>query len=709
MAFGNLTIDASKLRRIPVRDRAAIASSPYGSEIFGNLSPIDIAKLFPSYYKEKLNAMAGERSGFGNAALSTVKFGGGSGGTGFSGGATGKSGGGGSGTAVAAPPARPEYIESLIQIGGGTTKKINQSPFFDAIMKSEGTSPEQTAAKGFANPFDVVLGYGAYGMPEKPITEMSIGELYQFQRNVLLPNKLNSSAAGAFQIVSRNIVGADGELSVFMKRAGLSLNDKFDENAQRRLAWEIYKEQGLGAWEGLKLHPDLWQQAQQAAEHVRIDEIESDTSGVSSGTIDGTQPIDGENPANETGVEPLRQPFDPSMLDQLDPRLKQFYSTATDAEKRALERAIEKLGIDGVQEHMKKFPGRSADSVTAGLLENVIEEQQQVAGVRKGAITANLKESLSYAAEQAGDDKYRIEVRVTSGGQRMEGAPGAKGSHRHDDGGAADFNAYLVDRETNQKILLDPRNPDHIPYISRMTTEFSRVHPSAGVGALYMDDPTKIHFGGDDVSEDGGRARGPMAYEGPDWFRKSHAQGIEQRTQDEKDGRSAIDEWRQKKIEAASSTVAQPVPEQSVTPPAAPTAAPVSETATEDLKKAEDPVPQRITGGDVNVDPKEEYSVIHRESGKNVADIGPGEQLKLPDKGSEGQVSNAGETKAKETEQKSTMQPQNMYAMRSSSSSPTPTPAEYVTEIDHAPRSPSFQRAVSNPGHYEKYQGQDVA
>lgn len=213
----------------------------------------------------------------------------------------------------------------------------------------------------------------------------------------------------------------------------------------------------------------------------------------------------------------------------------------------------------GIREAYNQASPTSSDAVidpTNDLYGNVIEMQRKVAGIRKGDIKTELKKSLSYAAEQSGDDEYQVDIVVTSGGQRMEGAEGDTGTHRHDDGGAADFNAYLVNRKTKERILLDPRKEEHVPYLTRLTTQFSRVHPSAGVGALYMNDPTKIHFGGDDVSEHGGRARGPLAYAGPDWFKEAHAAGIAQRAADIESKVDPLKEWSAKKEEQLKQKIA---------------------------------------------------------------------------------------------------------------------------------------------------------
>lgn len=116
----------------------------------------------------------------------------------------------------------------------------------DTIMQAEGTAQ--------ANGWNTILGDRPGGgnslgvTPPKPITQMTLGELYNFQRNVLLPasGKLNSTAAGGLQITSENI-----------KRFGKVLGDnwqnqKFTPENQIKIAEAIHAEQGYGAWEGLK-------------------------------------------------------------------------------------------------------------------------------------------------------------------------------------------------------------------------------------------------------------------------------------------------------------------------------------------------------------------------------------------------------------------------------------------------------------------------
>ena len=113
---------------------------------------------------------------------------------------------------------------------------------------------------------------------------------------------------------------------------------------------------------------------------------------------------------------------------------------------------------------------------------NLVEEAQaRVAGTRKGKLDPRLREALEGAAEASG-----VRIRVTSGGQRMHGAPGHTGSHRHDQGKAADVD--VIDPKTGKVLpLSDPRR-------LKVLEEAAR-RGAGGSGARYMDDPNKIHMG----------------------------------------------------------------------------------------------------------------------------------------------------------------------------------------------------------------------
>ncbi len=136
----------------------------------------------------------------------------------------------------------------------------------DAIIAAEGT------AKGGRDPFNTVLGYGKYGTPSKPLTEMTLREAYAFGREVRRRHG-SSSALGAFQIVGQTMK------DVGIPDTGLTWDDKFTPENQMRMAQAIRRRQGLGAWEGFKNHPDQLAKARRGGRYDLPSASRADGSG----------------------------------------------------------------------------------------------------------------------------------------------------------------------------------------------------------------------------------------------------------------------------------------------------------------------------------------------------------------------------------------------------------------------------------------------
>jgi hypothetical protein len=153
------------------------------------------------------------------------------------------------GVAPVAEPAvnAPTHPGNMAGLNGLAGANSGESALHKGIIGAEGT--DKYAQHGFNSPYDVPLGYGQYGRPSKPLTDMTLGEVYGFGRGVRAQHG-SSSAVGAFQITGRT-------MKDFMAKAGLSWNDKFTPANQRKLADAIHKGQGLGAWEGFKHNPAL--------------------------------------------------------------------------------------------------------------------------------------------------------------------------------------------------------------------------------------------------------------------------------------------------------------------------------------------------------------------------------------------------------------------------------------------------------------------
>lgn len=141
---------------------------------------------------------------------------------------------------------------SSAALGGGGFRGTGDYAL-DAIIRAEGTARGRGGKP--ADPFQTVLGYGKYGTPPKPLTDMTLQEAYRFGQDVVRPahradkGGQGSSALGAFQIVGST-------MKAMMARAGLGWDDKFSAENQIKLAQEIRKTQGFGAWEGFKFHPN---------------------------------------------------------------------------------------------------------------------------------------------------------------------------------------------------------------------------------------------------------------------------------------------------------------------------------------------------------------------------------------------------------------------------------------------------------------------
>jgi hypothetical protein len=150
-------------------------------------------------------------------------------------------------------------------------------------------------------------------------------------------------------------------------------------------------------------------------------------------------------------------------------------------------------------------------SIQPGGSSSVVEAQGKVARTRKGALDPQLRTALDYAAAASG-----VNVRVTSGGQRMHGAEGATGSHRHDKGRAADLD--ILDPKTGKVLALD--DPRRLKFL-----EESAAAGAGGTGTRYMSDPSKVHVG-----ITGNRAivgEGLGAYAGPANERAAVSRGLQ--------------------------------------------------------------------------------------------------------------------------------------------------------------------------------------
>lgn len=121
-----------------------------------------------------------------------------------------------------------------------TDKYYKYRPILDLLGKSEGTD------KGRG--YNETLGYGAYTGGHKDLVNMTLAQIDALQTK-MLPNKLNSTALGRYQIIRTT-------LRTIKKTLKLGNNDLFNEEMQDRLACFLLGQRGIDKWLGGSLKED---------------------------------------------------------------------------------------------------------------------------------------------------------------------------------------------------------------------------------------------------------------------------------------------------------------------------------------------------------------------------------------------------------------------------------------------------------------------
>jgi hypothetical protein len=120
--------------------------------------------------------------------------------------------------------------------------------------------------------YDTVLGNGKYGTPSKPVSTMSLDEAFAFGRQIKARHG-KSSALGRYQIVGNTMRAAQAAM-------GIPGTATFDAAMQDRMARWIARNQGLGAWEGLKSNPRAMAAAQAALVQGGAKDVPTGAAGV---------------------------------------------------------------------------------------------------------------------------------------------------------------------------------------------------------------------------------------------------------------------------------------------------------------------------------------------------------------------------------------------------------------------------------------------
>ena len=132
----------------------------------------------------------------------------------------------------------------------------------------------------------MTLGYGAYDpVKGRRVSEMTLGELKEFQRGMLRnpKNNFNSSAAGKYQIVGKT-------LRAIQQQMGLGDDVVFDAKTQDAMALHLLKGRGLDKWKSGKMN-DAQFQMELAKEWASVARPDTGRSYYGQGTGTSTKAI----------------------------------------------------------------------------------------------------------------------------------------------------------------------------------------------------------------------------------------------------------------------------------------------------------------------------------------------------------------------------------------------------------------------------------
>lgn len=223
--FQNLTVDYRKLMSVPIQDRVLLAKSASASDIFGNMTPTEISRLFPSFYQNKLSSVGG----FSEKALSGYTSSGssGGGGSGAGGGGFGQPRQGSTGQDIAKPITPPS-------VGDAITMSVNEKKFGNRFGPPRYKGPAFEALKE-----EIARGEGDYGaynrgtagdtptkMRQFDVTKMSIAEVLELQAGG--PARRKMFAVGKYQFIPNTLKEA-------VQNTGIDTSLPFDAATQEKL------------------------------------------------------------------------------------------------------------------------------------------------------------------------------------------------------------------------------------------------------------------------------------------------------------------------------------------------------------------------------------------------------------------------------------------------------------------------------------------
>lgn len=526
----DLTINFSDLLKIPVSDRvqAAMMSPQYADSLMKSLTPIQMAKAFPDYYREELpdisNFILANRYLDDKGAGAFTQKGGGDYGQQKS---TYSPGQGGT-----KPPPPPKTVVDKIMEGAKLYETVDGVQKRDPGRRGElGFTQDTTLDPRKRALLDAIAtdSGGGYGTINYLGAQFIGNETEDFSQHPFQdPNKRNLTkyrASGRYQITLDNYERFARKLGLHDESTGKS---DFSPEAQDKIAYEMAKDVYRKATGGRDLEQDLKDPnitPDQLIRPLSIDygwHILKTEQGMQNAinVFNKNEPIYQEDvkiaaeAAAEKNKTKLAVEVSKEVIDILnsDPMAKKYFLEDKPEMGQRLQEQINAgiLDINGLKgivdssaskvreliqttEQMAKIGG---DAIVNEGQTRISEQQQTLAGTRKLPLQDELTDVMDYAAQKISEESGKnIYMKVFSGGQAEIGTAGPRtGSTEHDLGGAADV--YYIERlPDGTERTLNMKNPEDKALMYRAAYHFSRAGGrSVGLESGYMGDEA-MHLG----------------------------------------------------------------------------------------------------------------------------------------------------------------------------------------------------------------------
>lgn len=488
--FSNLTIDYRQMLGVTIQDRVQLAKSQNANEIFGNMTPTEIAKLFPTYYQKNIPALSGftgATTGVGSG-FSAGGQRGGAGGSGSSGSSAGSTGSSKVNSvtplnvmqaialeASMSSPGKDARVAGTVGLKKG--RQENMKAVYDAYV-SAGMSHKQalafTAEVGRENGYNPDLMFGTH----KDLNgETNIGMIsMQKDRRTKLKDFL---AAEGLLDANGNMIPGQATLNAQARYQVMEIKENYPETAEKFLAnpdidpeeaavvlgddyirWarkgnlrigftpEEAARHDAGRRQNYKEAQELTEGFQKYSDYEQENLIKAQEEG----TAEPVLQITPENINSVSGLDPRIVNY----IDSLDEAERtQFYNDLNKIKDVNRINQVAKSGLDRINYTPQGTATNVADAVNQDPIAFWQERNPNGANVEdidyeslKTAMMAAIKMEADHAAK--GTPK-KVEFYGPGAGVRND--PSLEGSkHGPNYKEAIDFAIYDVDPETGQKM-----------------------------------------------------------------------------------------------------------------------------------------------------------------------------------------------------------------------------------------------------------------